>query len=47
MKKILTCILPLAAAFLLSGCLKDMKDSELFEGSKEVEVSMIHSASVY
>lgn len=40
MKKILTCILPLAAAFLLSGCLKDMKDSELFEGSKEVEVSI-------
>lgn len=40
MKKILTCILPLAAAFLLSSCLKDMKDSELFEGSKEVEVGI-------
>ncbi len=40
MNKILTYILPLAAALLLCSCLKDMKDHELFEGSKEVEVSI-------
>ena len=40
MKNILYYMVPLAAIFLLSGCLKDMKDSELLHGNKEVLISI-------
>ena len=35
MKKILYYLVPLATAFLLCGCLKDMKDGELLHGNRE------------
>lgn len=40
MKKILYYLAPLAIAFLLSGCLKDMKESELLHGNREVLISI-------
>lgn len=40
MKKILYVVLPLTAALLLGGCLKDMKDGELLHGNKEVVVTI-------
>ncbi len=40
MKKILYYLVPLATAFLLCGCLKDMKDGELFHGNREVLISI-------
>ena len=40
MKKILYYLVPLATAFLLCGCLKDMKDGELLHGNREVLISI-------
>ncbi|WP_290540290.1 DUF4876 domain-containing protein [Alistipes sp.] len=40
MKRILYCLIPLAAAFLLCGCLKDLKDGELLHGNREVLISI-------
>ena len=40
MKKILYYLAPLATAFLLCGCLKDMKDGELLHGNREVLISI-------
>ena len=46
MKKILYYLVPLATAFLLCGCLKDMKDGELLHGNREVLISIARRVGV-
>ena len=43
MKKILYYLVPLATAFLLCGCLKDMKDGELLRSEEHTSELQSHA----